>query len=186
MRLFVLFLWCTIGLTACSGSWQDYPVNNDTADTAPQIIRPDDVVTVTIYGEESLSGEYNVNRDGTIAMPLAGNIAVAGHTPQEAADIIKTAYEKGYLVNPDITVTMMTAQVFSILGEVMKGGSYPYKNNMTVLEAVALAGGFSYRANQQEFDLIRKNSGGQEHHIRALLSTRIQAGDTIRIRERFF
>ena len=71
------------------------------------------------------------------------------------------------------------------MGEVMSTGEYPFKDGLTVLAAVANAGGFTYRARQEDFDIIRKNTNSEEHLV-GTLSTPLKAGDIIRVRERFF
>lgn len=187
MRFLIYTFIFSLALTACTGAWDHYPENTQSSHVMPQTIANDDSLMITVYGEESLSGEFPVTPTGSITMPLIGDIAVSGLTPQTAAEHIQNAYKQGYLVNPDVTVTVVKTQSFSILGEVLQAGEYPYKNDMTVLQAVAKAEGFSYRANQGQFDIIRKLPDGSEIRMDdALLSTRLHPGDTIRVRERFF
>lgn len=182
---FILFFCLTI-FTACTGEWRHYPASAGPQSYVPLAIHSGDVLSVDIYGESDLSRDYPVLATGHIAMPLAGHIAVTGMDTATAAKAIEAALQNGYLVNPAVTVTLARTRSFSIVGEILKPGAYPYKDGMTALEAVATGGGFSYRANQNRFDIVRKGAAGNEELIEAGLSTPIRSGDVVRVRERFF
>ena len=118
---------------------------------------------------------------------MIGEIFVKGHLLNEASQMISDAFEKkGYLVDPQITLSIAQSKTVKIMGEVKSDGEYPYKNDMTILGLVASAGGFSYRADQQEFDIVRKKNDGTEELIRGTISTSVMPGDIIRVRERYF
>jgi protein involved in polysaccharide export with SLBB domain len=173
----------------CSGNWTTYPAQpRDPLDSQLQIISIDDVLNINIFDETQLSGDYTVLKDGTIQIPLIGEIKVEKLSLKEASKKIETELEsKGYLVNPKISLSIsQQSKTVRIMGEVLTTGEYPYKEGMTLLGVVINAGGFSYRANQNEFDIIRRDENGIEKVIKGQISTRIMPGDIIRVRERYF
>lgn len=182
----ILILSVAFFLVACQGAWTDYP---QTADVPPLSydMMTGDSVTVTILGEDDISGDYHIDAAGFITMPLIGRVYATGQTGESLAVVIADALKSGgYLVAPDVRVDGLQARNIAVMGEVMQAGDYPWNASMTVLDAVARAGGFTYRANQTAFDIVRKNADGEQSVIKADLATRVQGGDVIRIRERFF
>lgn len=187
MRLHTFYIAAFLMLSACTGAWETYPPAPQSIQAAKPSFYAGEVVTIAVFGEDSLSGDYTISNDGFIKFPLVGDIAIIGLTQVEAElKIAQLLMKGGYLLNPEITVSAANEQTFSIMGEVLNTGEYPYKNDMTVLDAVARGGGFSYRANQTKFDIVRKMPDGSEDVINAQLSTRIAPTDIIRVRERFF
>ncbi len=146
---------------------------------------PGDQVKVTVYGEEDLSGEFEIDGQGKIAMPLIGAVTVGGRRMDDAEALIRELLLDGYLVTPRVSVEVMNYRPFYILGEVDKPGSYPYVNDMTILNAVALASGFTYRANKKKIEVTRKIDG-IEQKITVDITAKVLPGDIIRIDERFF
>lgn len=144
-----------------------------------------DQIKVTVYGEEDLSGEFEIDGQGKIAMPLIGAVTVGGKRLDDAEALIREMLSDGYLVTPRISLEVMNYRPFYILGEVDKPGSYPYVNDMTVLNAVALASGFTYRANKKKIEITRKIDG-VEQKITVDITAKVLPGDIIRIDERFF
>ena len=143
-----------------------------------------DRVRVTVFRHEDLSGEFALDGAGDFAMPLVGEIKAYGLTTREIEQRIQEKLSDGYLVDPQVSVEVLNYRPFYILGEVKAPGAYPYVNGMTVLNAVALAGGFSYRAKQDDFLLQRggSNSGSTEVHGDSALLP----GDIVTVQERFF
>lgn len=141
-----------------------------------------DELKIIVYNEPELSGAYTLSETGAISMPLIGQVSLAGYSMSEAEKIIANAYLDGFLVNPSVTIEVESHGPFYILGEVRRPGSYPYKDNMTVLQAVALAGGFTYRARQTH--MVLKGSDGKENKIQP--EAKIMPGDVVIINERFF
>ena len=143
-----------------------------------------DRVRVTVFRHEDLSGEFALDGAGNFAMPLVGEIQAYGLTTREVELRIQEKLSDGYLVDPQVSVEVLNYRPFYILGEVRAPGAYPYVNGMTVLNAVALAGGFSYRAKQDDFLLQRggSNSGSTEVHGDSALLP----GDIVTVQERFF
>jgi len=144
-----------------------------------------DKLRIIVFGEESLSGEFFVSGGGKIAFPLIGDIDAAGVTIPDLQREIQTKLADGYLKEPRVSAEVLNYRPFYILGEVMKPGEYPYTNGLTVLNAVATAEGFTYRADTRKVFIKRATSLG-EHEFPLTTATPVEPGDTIRIGERFF
>lgn len=143
-----------------------------------------DKVRVIVFGEPDLSSPENgfeVNSAGYISMPLIGPIRAKGLTVEELERQIEEKLKAGYLKNPKVSVEVLNYRPFYILGEVNQPGSYHYVNGLTVKQAAAIAGGFTYRADQDDIYIER-----QGKKIKADLNTPVLPGDTIWVPERFF
>lgn len=149
-------------------------------------IGPEDTLEIRVFGESELSGRYTVSDTGSISMPLAGDIGVSGCTVSEATENIVTKFKDGYLVDPSITVEVQSYRPFYIIGEVRTPGRYDYAAGMNVLKSVALAGGFTYRANRKNVEIYRNDLTGQKKYQQKMIEADIQPGDIIVIKERFF
>ncbi len=146
---------------------------------------PGDKIRIITFGEEQLSGEFSVSGAGTVALPLVGDIRAAGLDTAEFQDTVESALKQGYLTSPRVSVEVLTFRPFYILGEVTKPGEYPYTNGLTVLNAVATANGFTYRADVHH--VFIKRAGEQtERKLDLTNTTTVEPGDTIRISERLF
>ena len=144
-----------------------------------------DKVKITIFGEPDLSGDFKLGGDGTISMPLIGVVSLNGLGLRQAEALIETRLKDGYLKNPSVAVEVIESRPFYILGEVRRPGSYNYINGMTALEAVAISGGFTYRANRKKIDILRRGTVNAEPQSFEP-ETFIRAGDILFVRERFF
>jgi polysaccharide export outer membrane protein len=144
-----------------------------------------DKVRIIVFGEDSLSGEFFVSAAGTVSFPLIGDISVLGLTIPELQKAVETKLADGYLKQPRVSAEVLNYRPFYILGEVMKPGEYPYTSGLTVLNAVATAEGFTYRADTHKVFIKRATSLG-EHEFPLTTATPVEPGDTIRIGERFF
>ena len=144
-----------------------------------------DKVKVIVYGEDDLGGEFDVDGSGFVRLPLIGQVRAAGLSLKEFEAAIEAKLSGGYLVNPKVSVAVVNYRPFTILGEVNKPGEYPYENGMTVLNAVALGGGYTYRANKDDVYVRRKGSSS-EVKLPADDRTSIYPGDTVRVDERIF
>jgi len=155
------------------------------ADGAPAYkLGTGDKVRVTVFGEKDLSGDFDVNDQGSVALPLIGPTRLAGKTISEAETQITAALAKDYLVNPRVNVEVLNYRPFFILGEVQKPGGYPFVNGMTVVNAVALAGGYTPRASRSHFFVRRASVGASEQEVAE--DTVVLPGDVIRVPERYF
>jgi protein involved in polysaccharide export with SLBB domain len=144
-----------------------------------------DKVRVNVFGEEALTGEFLVGGSGKISLPLIGEVQAAGLTIAQLQDEIARALSQGYINQPRVSAEVLNYRPFYILGEVNKPGEYPYTNNLTVLNAVATAEGFTYRADTRRV-YIKRADGVGEQAFQLTTATQVAPGDTIRIGERFF
>ena len=161
------------------------PIKANTLPTAAYLLGAGDLVRLTVYGEEDLSGEYEIDGSGRVALPLIGGMAVGGLTVRQLEQNLEDKFSDGYLNNPKVSVEILNFRPFYIVGEVNNPGSYAYVNGLTVLSAVAVAGGYTHRAKKRNMKLIRQHKSGV-HVLKAEEATLIKPGDTIEIKERFF
>ncbi|MFZ5779748.1 MAG: polysaccharide biosynthesis/export family protein [Pseudomonadota bacterium] len=160
--------------------------NGISAVTADYRLGPNDRTRITVFGEPNLTGEFTLDGSGRIAYPLIGNVDANGLTPRELQSAIATRLNKDYLVNPSVTVEVLTRRPFYVLGEVQKPGNYPYVTDITALNAVAMAGGYTYRANTTEYYIKRLDKDGRMVRVVAKPETKVRPGDTLEVRERYF
>jgi len=152
---------------------------------APYTLAANDRVRVNVFGFPDLSGEFALDGAGNLSMPLVGEIDANGLTESQLEQRIAQTYvEKDILRKAEVSIDILNYRPFYILGEVNNPSSYEYEAGMTVLSAVALAGGFTYRANQNEFELQRGGSSASRVSVAA--DTRIQPGDIVHVKERWF
>jgi protein involved in polysaccharide export with SLBB domain len=144
-----------------------------------------DRLRVIVFGEMDLGGEYEVDGSGFIRLPLIGQVRAAGLALYEFENSTKSALERGYLKDARVSVEVINYRPFYILGQVNKPGEYPYVNGISVLSAVALAGGYTYRANEWSVYLRRRGTD-EQRLVPADQVTLVQPGDIITVRERFF
>jgi polysaccharide biosynthesis/export protein len=144
-----------------------------------------DRLRIVVYGQDGLTNSYAVDAGGAITMPLIGAVHARGLTPAALAESITSKLRNGYIREPYVAVEVEAYRPFFILGEVTAPGQYPYVPNMTVESAVAIAGGFSPRAQKGAVDLTRTEAAGT---VRASvpLGTLLRPGDTIVVNERWF
>jgi protein involved in polysaccharide export with SLBB domain len=144
-----------------------------------------DKVRMIVFNEPTLTGEYVVNSNGSLAVPLIGDVKAVGRTTADLQTEIETRFKAGYLRDPHVSIEILTFRPFYILGEVQKPGQYPFSSGLTVLNAVATAEGFTYRADKHHV-YIRSAGEPAEHKYRLTSTTPVQPGDTIRLGERYF
>lgn len=130
------------------------------------IIGNDDVLAINVWKEPDVSRSLPVRSDGKISLPLAGELQAAGRTPLQLEEDIANKL-RAYITDPEVTVIVqeIKSQTFNILGQVVKPGSYPLTRSTTVLDAIALAGGFRDFAKQKAIYVLRQDSSGRELHI---------------------
>ncbi|HEX7389605.1 MAG TPA: polysaccharide biosynthesis/export family protein [Acidiphilium sp.] len=156
------------------------------AEPGPYRLGPGDVLRITVFGQKQLSADYRVGASDAVDIPLLGPVRAGGRTAGGLARAIAALLRRrGMLVDPEVAVEVKNYRPFSILGEVNKPGQYPFEPGMTVLEAVALAGGFTYRAAESEVEVIRVRHG-RARAFRAPADALIIPGDVIRVFERHF
>lgn len=145
-----------------------------------------DRMRIIVYGQENLTGEYVLDGSGVLAFPLIGQVQAKGMTPAQLEQAIVSRLHPDFLRNPSVSVEVMTRRPFYIIGEVKNPGSYPYVSGMLVINAIALAGGFTYRARESSFYIKRNDASGQPGRVSATQETPVQPGDVIMVRERYF
>lgn len=146
---------------------------------------PNDRTRIIVFGQPSLTGEFVLDGNGVLAFPLVGNINAKGMTPSELQQTIAQKLDTDWIKNPSVSVEVSTRRPFYVVGEVQKPGSYPFVTDMNVLNAIATAGGETYRANMHEFWIKRKQSG-RIVRVEANQESTLQPGDTVIVRERYF
>jgi polysaccharide export outer membrane protein len=144
-----------------------------------------DKIQVTVFGHKDLSGEFEVDGSGVIRLPLVGAVRVGKKSIRELEKSIIRKLKPDYLKNPRVSVQVLNYRPFYIIGEVKKPGSYPYVNGMKVINAIALAGGFTYRARENRILVVRANDPSRRKSA-ADQNTTILPGDIIEVPERFF
>ena len=145
-----------------------------------------DRIKITVYGEEALTGEYDINPNGNVSMPLIGAIRAVGRTQAEFGRDIANKYRSGGLLqDPNVTVAVVQFRPFYVLGEAERPGEYPFRSGLNVHAAVAMAGGFTYRASKS---IVLIRHAGEEIWKEYPLTEPvvIAPGDLIRVPERYF
>ena len=144
-----------------------------------------DNLEIRVFSEAELSGKHEIDALGQISMPLIGSVKAKGHTVESLRRNITSRLANGYLKEPRVAVTVTNYRPFFVHGEVRQGGEFEFKNGLTIRDAVAKAGGYSYRANTS-YVLVRHE--GEQHARRVNLPTlmNVLPGDNIRIPERWF
>ncbi|MFI5071315.1 MAG: polysaccharide biosynthesis/export family protein [Terriglobales bacterium] len=130
------------------------------------IIGVDDLLAINVWKEPDITRSVPVRSDGMISLPLVGELKASGETPHQL-EIAITERLKNYISEPEVTVIVqeIRSQKFNILGQVARPGSYPLTNTTTVLDAIAMAGGFKDFAKQKNIYVLRQNSDGKESRL---------------------
>lgn len=145
-----------------------------------------DRVRVTVFNEPSLTGEYNITPGGALAFPLIGVVNAGGRTIDTVQQELTAKLAEGYVNDPRVSLEVLTYRPFYILGEVNRPGEYSYASGMTVEQAIARAGGFTYRANEKTVFLRRQKGTGESAVPLRSAQVAVLPGDTIRVGERYF
>ena len=191
MKKYFLIFPVFIALAACGPILTSPPRASDNAplqvqEDAAYNLNPGDTLKVVVFGEDSLNGNYMVDRNGTITMPLIGPIQAAGLSKEEMrVSITDELVKGGFMQKPIVTVDTFAMQPFYIIGEVKNPGSYPWVPYLDVTKAVATAGGYSPRAVEGNV-LIDRGQGAQKQRMNGTENTAILPGDSIIVRERIF
>jgi polysaccharide biosynthesis/export protein len=169
--LLAIFSGLTVGQDAPAAAAGDTPkpsVNNPPKSAA--VVRPDsyvigaeDVITVYVWKEPDMSKTIPVRPDGMISLPLVGEVKAAGYTPVQLQDVLADTMKK-YVSEPQVTVVVekIGSLNFNIVGEVGRPGDYPLTRRVTVLDAIAMAGGFKDFAKTKKVYVLRTNANGSQ------------------------
>ncbi|MBT5049665.1 MAG: polysaccharide export protein [Rhodospirillaceae bacterium] len=144
-----------------------------------------DELRVIVFGQQDLSGKFTVDGGGAISLPLIGNVNAGGKTVREATNAIVAKLKPDYLKNPRVSVEVLNYRPFYIIGEVKNPGSYAYVSGMTAVNAVALGGGYTYRARENNIYITRANDPKRKKK-KASHDTIVLPGDILEVPERFF
>ncbi|MDD2876330.1 MAG: polysaccharide export protein [Acidiphilium sp.] len=145
-----------------------------------------DVARIVVFDQKQLTADYGVGDSGMIDMPLLGPVRAAGRTASGLARAIGTGLQtRGILRHPDVAAEVRNYRPFSILGEVNKPGQFPFQPGMTVLTAVSIASGFTYRAVESRVGIVRVRHGVSREY-RAPADALVAPGDVIEVFERHF
>jgi polysaccharide export outer membrane protein len=144
-----------------------------------------DQLRITVFGQPDLSGQFEVDGTGSISMPLVGQVEALGLTTPQLESRIVEKLEGDYILNPRVSAEVINYRPYYILGEVNRPGEYPFTSGLTVMNAVAAAGGWTYRANKKVV-YIKSVDSGEEQAFELTTSTVVRPGDTLRIGERIF
>ncbi len=145
------------------------------------VLDRNDVVQVTVFNQEDLTGQYMIGPDGDVSLPLIGDVKAAGLTVRGLSAQIQTAYADGFLRNPQVTVQVAKYRPFYIFGEVNDPGDYEYQAGMTVLSAVAIAGGFTEKAIEGSDVYVIRSTDTSRTPIEVTLRAPIFPGDIVEI-----
>jgi polysaccharide export outer membrane protein len=157
----------------------------ESAATTSPTLHPGEKIRVIVFGEDRLSGEYEIDPAGFVSLPLAGTIKAAGLSKQQLERDLSKKFSGEYLRKPRVTVDVTSFRPFYIMGEVTKAGEYPFKSGLNVMSAIAIAGGTTYRANRSTV-LIQHigENGFKEYPLSPTIP--VSPGDLIRVPERYF
>jgi polysaccharide export outer membrane protein len=159
----------SVGL-ACAVLWgspaaEPAATNSPSPSPSTYVLTPNDVVEMRVYQEDDLLTKARIAQDGTVTIPLIGVVQIGGKTVEEATRLIRDLFDKDYLVNPQVTITVLeyAKRRFTVLGQVQKPGTYeiPGEEKVTLLQAIAMAGGYTRLANPSRITVSR-TVGGQK------------------------
>jgi protein involved in polysaccharide export with SLBB domain len=145
-----------------------------------------DKIRVVVLQDTEFSGDYEVNASGGVSARMLGPIQVVGKTVGEIEEYLRDRYrEQGYLVSPRLSVELVAMRPFYIVGEVARSGQFPYVNCLRVIQAIAIAGGFTRRAGKTRLTIKRFYSASAEEEY-VTEDTLVEPGDVVRVPERWF
>ena len=165
----------------------------ETAENTPQPLSADtsyrlgagDRIKISVFNQEDLTGEYSLDGKARFSMPLIGTVEAGNLTASELESVLVRSFKPDYLVNPRVYVQVLNYRPYYLIGEVNTTGAFPYVAGMTYLKAIAIAGGFSYRAKRGVVYVIRGTDIEQEE-VKLDVDEKVRPGDIIRVAERIF
>lgn len=179
-----LFVACTAAIL--SGCTDRAPLAEPaTVGSGPYLLGTGDRLRIVVYDQPSLTNLYEIDQSGQVSLPLIGDVAASDSTADQLADRIERKLATAYLRDPNVTVEVATYRPFFVLGEVGNPGQYPYVPGITAETAVAVAGGFTDRANKRMVRVSR-TIGGKLYESRIPVIEPIRPGDTIYVPESLF
>lgn len=187
IRNVIAILVTGCALSACAypfAASQDAPKN--VKNSAAHLINPGTTIGLSVYGEDTLTGQFVVDHNGDLTLPMLGEIPAQGLTKSQLRNLIKSELKATrYISNPVVSLNILAPRPIYILGEVKNPGEYPYKPNMDIFEAISMAGGYTPRASQDDV-LIGRRVSKDKIKYNGEEDTLILPGDSITVRERIF
>ena len=173
-------------LSACAESNLAPPTSLSTSHSA-QIYRlgVGDKIKLAVFGEQDLSGSLEVNTQGTVQVPLIGEVPAKGLSVNEFKEQVQRRLASGYIKSPKVSVEMLSYRPVFVHGEVKNGGEFPFKFGTRLRDAVAMAGGYTYRA-EKSYVLLTRDGEQQEMRVSMPSDFVLMPGDNVRVPERFF
>jgi polysaccharide export outer membrane protein len=185
-RFLPLLIFVILSLGGCANRPLDYRAEFfDASQQGPYTLGTGDKLRIIVYGQDNLSNLYAVDGSGRISMPLIGAVTAAGLTTRGLESQIEARLRNGYLRDPRVNVEVDQFRPFFILGEVTQSGQYPFVGGMTVQTAVAIAGGFTPRADKSYAEVTR-TVAGRPVTSSVPITFPLRPGDTLYVRERVF
>lgn len=174
-----------VSLLAGCSSYRPAPAAFHDVLNQPYRLGAGDRVRITVFEQEGLTNTYSVDQSGYLSLPLVGLVPARGHSAQQLEGEIAAKLRQGYLRDPDVSVEIDRYRPIFVMGEVGAAGQYSYVPGLTVQKAVAIAGGYSARANQGSVDITR-DINGKVITGTVRTSDPLLPGDTVYVRERLF
>jgi polysaccharide biosynthesis/export protein VpsN len=193
MFLRALIVACGLAVTGCATEPTPAPSNKVVRPAAPASA-PDlsayrlgigDKVRIDVFNEPDLSLEATIDPTGRISYPLLGSVESLRKTARELQDAISQGLAAGYLINPDVRVTVVQYRPFYVTGQVQRPGAYPFVVGLTVEKALALAGGMTNLASSRAIYLLREDRP-LDQRVRVVLDAAVLPGDTLLVEESLF
>ncbi|MCP4010823.1 MAG: polysaccharide export protein [Proteobacteria bacterium] len=144
-----------------------------------------DKLSISVFNQADLSGEYTINGSGRFVMPYIDGLQASGLTIPELTGVIVSKLKPDYLLNPRVSIEVLNFRPYYIIGEISSKGSYPFVEGITYLNAVAIAGGFSYRA-RKKYVMVKRKDNPEGEEVKLELNDFVRPGDIIRVTERLF
>lgn len=178
---------CMLGLAllGCAGGnpAANLPPSSEPA-MANYTLQPGDQLRIVVFGQENLPVDYAVNDDGYVSVPLVGAVDAKGKTVPELEDQLTQDFTR-VLVEPSVSVQLLTPRPVYVLGGINEPGAYPYAKDMTIMSAAAMANGFTPYAYQDHFQVTRTTADGQQVDFRATGKDLVQPSDIIYVYEQY-
>lgn len=163
-------------------------LNSSADDTDSYKLGAGDYISISVYGESDLSIQVRIGSSGSISYPFLGDVSVSGLTAKQLEEKILSGLKGPYLVDPNVTVSMLEYRPFYVNGEVKRPGSYAFQPGLTVDRAISIAGGFTDRASRSKINVERNDSGvsGERTKKAVKLQDTILPGDVLTVEQSFF
>jgi polysaccharide export outer membrane protein len=186
-RRAVLMLVPAAALAACADPTANLPALPDSQAATGYRLGSEDEVRVTVFNDPRLTGDFKITDSGMLSLPLIGSVPAAGHTtPEVERAVERVMAQRNLFRDPSVAIQVTKYRPVFVLGQVERGGSFPYQPGMTVLSAVAVAGGFNYRALKDYVTVTRMGEDGKAQEFRAARQAVLQPGDVVTVFERRF